>query len=341
MRKALFALILVVTVLFALSKLRAEQAPWNSIYHSIKQLSVEFRRSSSAETDSTPERRSSKKKHHASPSPKKSAEEANPSATPTPTPSSEEGDKKKASETQDSNDQTKKEAGEKTGSPPVASLRPDDLREFNSQPPKVQEFIRSALALTERNLGYTYGSSDPNSGGMDCSGFIYYVLTNAGYKDVPRQSSDQYLWVRKNSNFHAVLSRNSDTFELKQLRPGDLMFWSGTYQVNRDVPITHVMIYLGTEKKNKKAVMVGASDGRTYNGERRFGVSVFDFRLPNGTPNKGDPDLTPRFEGYASIPGLGPIANPETSPPPAAVSSAPPSPRPKLAEKEKPLSNGD
>jgi peptidoglycan DL-endopeptidase CwlO len=341
MRKALFALILVVTVLFALSKLRAEQAPWNSIYHSIKQLSVEFRRSSSAETDSTPERRSSKKKHHASPSPKKSAEEANPSATPTPTPSSEEGDKKKASETQDSNDQTKKEAGEKTGPPPVASLRPDDLREFNSQPPKVQEFIRSALALTERNLGYTYGSSDPNSGGMDCSGFIYYVLTNAGYKDVPRQSSDQYLWVRKNSNFHAVLSRNSDTFELKQLRPGDLMFWSGTYQVNRDVPITHVMIYLGTEKKNKKAVMVGASDGRTYNGERRFGVSVFDFRLPNGTPNKGDPDLTPRFEGYASIPGLEPIANPETSPPPAAVSSAPPSPRPKLAEKEKPLSNGD
>src|SRR4029077_19296931 len=283
MRKALFALILVVTVLFALSKLRAEQAPWNSIYHSIKQLSVEFRRSSSAETDSTPERRSSKKKHHASPSPKKSAEEANP-ATPTPTPSSEEGDKKKASETQDSNDQTKKEAGEKTGPPPVASLRPDDLREFNSQPPKVQEFIRSALALTERNLGYTYGSSDPNSGGMDCSGFIYYVLTNAGYKDVPRQSSDQYLWVRKNSNFHAVLSRNSDTFELKQLRPGDLMFWSGTYQVNRDVPITHVMIYLGTEKKTQKPVMVGASDGRTYNGERRFGVSVFDFRLPNGTP---------------------------------------------------------
>jgi len=341
MRKALFALILVVTVLFALSKLRAEQAPWNSIYHSIKQLSVEFRRSSSAETDSTPERRSSKKKHHASPSPKKSAEEANPSATPTPTPSSEEGDKKKASETQDSNDQTKKEAGEKTGPPPVASLRPDDLREFNSQPPKVQEFIRSALALTERNLGYTYGSSDPNSGGMDCSGFIYYVLTNAGYKDVPRQSSDQYLWVRKNSNFHAVLSRNSDTFELKQLRPGDLMFWSGTYQVNRDVPITHVMIYLGTEKKNKKAVMVGASDGRTYNGERRFGVSVFDFKLPNGTPNKSDPDLVPRFEGYASIPGLGPIANPETSPSPAPVSSAPPSPRSKLVEKDKPLSNGD
>ncbi len=345
MRKALFALILVVTVLFALRKLRAEQASWNNIYHSIKQLSVEFRRSSSAETDSTPERHSSKKKHRVSPSPKKSGEEANQSATPTPKPSSEEGDKKKASDSQDSNDQAKKEEAEKgPGSPSVASLRPDDLREFNSQPPKVQELIRSALALTERNLAYTYGSSDPNSGGMDCSGFIYYVLTSAGYKDVPRQSSDQYLWVRKNSNFHAVLSRNSDTFELKQLRPGDLMFWSGTYQVNRDVPITHVMIYLGTEKKTKKPVMVGASDGRTYNGERRFGVSVFDFRLPNGTPNKGDPDLTPRFEGYASIPGLGdsqPIGNPELAPSPAPVSSARPSPHPELVEKDKPLSNGD
>jgi peptidoglycan DL-endopeptidase CwlO len=340
MRKASLALILVVTVLFALSRMRAEQAPRSNIYRSVKQLSVEFRRGSSSETDSTPVRHSSKKKHHPSPSPKKSDEQAKPS--PTPKPFFEESDKKKAPDSQDSNDQSKKEAAEKKSeSPSVASLQPSDLREFNSQPPKVQEFIRSALALTERNLGYTYGSSDPNNGGMDCSGFIYYVLTNAGYKDVPRQSSDQYLWVRKNSNFHAVLSRNSDTFELKQLRPGDLMFWSGTYQVNRDVPITHVMIYLGTEKKTKRPVMVGASDGRTYNGERRFGVSVFDFKLPNGTPNKSDPDLVPRFEGYASIPGLGPIANPETAPPPAAASSAPPSPRPKLAEKDKPLSNGD
>jgi cell wall-associated NlpC family hydrolase len=340
MRKASLALILVVTVLSTLSRVRAEQAPWNAIYDSIKQLSVAFQRGSSAETDSSPVRHSSKKKHHSSPSPKKSDEEAK--SSPTLKPFSEESDKKTTPDSQGSNDQSKKEAAEKKSEPSsVASLQPSDLREYNNQPPKVQEFIRSALALTERNLAYTYGSSDPNSGGMDCSGFIYYVLTNAGYKDVPRQSSDQYLWVRKNSNFHAVLSRNSDTFELKQLRPGDLMFWSGTYQVNRDVPITHVMIYLGTEKKTKKPVMVGASDGRTYNGERRFGVSVFDFKLPNGTPNKSDSDLVPRFEGYAAIPGLGPIANPKTYPTPAAVSTTPSSHRPKLAEKDKPLSNGD
>jgi len=186
----------------------------------------------------------------------------------------------------------------------VASLNPVQLRDFDAQPIKVQELIRNSLALTERNLGYKYGSADPTQGGMDCSGFIYYVLSSAGFQDVPRQSSDQYLWVRKNSEFHSVLSRNPETFELKEMQPGDLMFWSGTYAVNRDVPISHVMIYLGLEKSTGKPVMVGASDGRTYDGKQRFGVSVFDFRLPNGQPNKNDPDLVARFEGYAPIPGL-------------------------------------
>jgi hypothetical protein len=129
-------------------------------------------------------------------------------------------------------------------------------------------------------------------------------LSNAGFKDVPRDSSSQYVWVRKNSDFHAVLSRSGESFELDELKPGDLMFWSGTYKVDRDIPITHVMIYLGKEKSTGKPVMVGATDGRTYDGVRRFGVSVFDFKMPSGKPNKDDPELTSKFEGYATIPGL-------------------------------------
>jgi peptidoglycan DL-endopeptidase CwlO len=332
MRKASTALVFVGLLLSATVRLEANQAPWTHPYRS--SVRVEFKKGSSAETDPTPSRNSSKKKHRSSQ--RKSGEETTPSATPAASPE----DKSKESNSQNDQSRTGQEAGEnKPIAPSVASLQPSDLREFDSQPEKVQDLIRSALVLTERNLGYNYGSADPNSGGMDCSGFIYYVLTAAGYKDVPRQSSDQYLWVRKNSDFHAVLSRNSDTFELKQLRPGDLMFWSGTYVVNRDVPISHVMIYLGTEKKTKKPVMVGASDGRTYNGERRFGVSVFDFRLPNGSPNKNDPDLVPRFEGYAAIPGIvqgQSVAETQSSPSPS-----PSPPRVKLAEKDKPLSNGD
>jgi peptidoglycan DL-endopeptidase CwlO len=187
---------------------------------------------------------------------------------------------------------------------PMATIKPESIREFSEQPADVQGLIRSSLALTEQNLSYKYGSADPAAGGMDCSGFIYYVLGNAGYKDVPRDSAGQYEWVRKNSDFHSVLSRSGDSFELNDLRPGDLLFWSGTYKVDREIPITHVMIYLGKEKSTDKPVMVGATDGRSYNGIRRFGVSVFDFKMPSGQPNKDDPGLTAKFEGYASIPGL-------------------------------------
>jgi hypothetical protein len=186
----------------------------------------------------------------------------------------------------------------------MVTIKPGALREFAAQPPQVQKLIGNALALTEQNLGYKYGSADPVAGGMDCSGFIFFVLSNAGFKDVPRDSSGQYVWVRKNSDFHAVLSRSGESFELDELRPGDLMFWSGTYKVDRDIPITHVMIYLGKEKSTGKPVMVGATDGRTYDGVRRFGVSVFDFKMPSGKPNKDDPELTSKFEGYATIPGL-------------------------------------
>ncbi len=75
-----------------------------------------------------------------------------------------------------------------------------------------------------------------------------------------------------------------------------------TYKIDRDPPITHTMIYLGREKGTKKRIMVGASDGRTYDGKQRFGVSIFDFKLPP-PPNSGDAKLSPVFVGYGPIPG--------------------------------------
>ena len=63
------------------------------------------------------------------------------------------------------------------------------------------------------------------------------------------------------------------------------------------------MIYLGRERKTGRRVMVGASDGRVYQGESRFGVSVFDFKIER--PGKSDDGkLHPSFVGYGHIPGL-------------------------------------
>jgi peptidoglycan DL-endopeptidase CwlO len=166
----------------------------------------------------------------------------------------------------------------------------------------VQQLLTSALELTTRNLTYTYGSSDPANGGMDCSGFVYYVLNQSGVTDVPRSSSEQYVWLRRAGKFEPVLSRKNDSFELENLQPGDLLFWTGTYSIERDPPITHAMIYLGREKKTGDRVMVGASDGRIYQGQSQYGVSVFDFKIPR--PEKDNSKLRPTFIGYGHIPGL-------------------------------------
>jgi cell wall-associated NlpC family hydrolase len=258
-------------------------------------------------------RKSSAKKATLSPSPtasprhKKTSPTPSPSPTPrrhkkkSPTPSPEETPSPGPTETS-SPSRSPRPGAEKKGAPNV-TLSPDEIAGYDSYPPKVRQILDAALALTKENLGYAYGSADPANGGMDCSGFIYYLLTENGFKDVPRDSSQQYVWVRKAGNFNAVLSRHEDSFEFDALKPGDLLFWSGTYNIDRDPPITHTMIYLGREKRTKKRVMIGSSDGRTYDGKQRFGVSVFDFKMPP-PPSSGDAKISPVFVGYGRIPGL-------------------------------------
>ena len=195
------------------------------------------------------------------------------------------------------------EAAPSTKSPaaPNAAIASDDILEFHAQPAGVRKLIESSLDLARQNLTYTFGSADPANGGLDCSGFIYYVLRQHGLTQVPRDSSGLYVWVRKAHGFRAVISRKADSFEMDELLPGDLLFWSGTYATENDPPVTHTMIYLGTEKSTGAKIMIGSSDGRTYRGKKRNGVSVFDFTMPR-TPSGGEQRAT--FIGYARIPGL-------------------------------------
>ncbi|MGB9155612.1 MAG: NlpC/P60 family protein [Chthoniobacterales bacterium] len=258
---------------------------------------------------------STTKKESAAPSPSASAKKKSGSPSPSATPSAKR--KKKSSPTPEPSEtpspteipspsSTPTATPEKTKrGAPNATLLPEAISGFENYPPKVQRLLTSALELTTRNLDYEYGSADPANGGMDCSGFVYFVLKQNGIDDVPRDSSEQYIWLRRTGKFEPVVSQKEDSFEFDNLKPGDLLFWTGTYSIQRDPPITHAMIYLGREKKTGMRVMVGASDGRTYQSQQRFGVSVFDFKMPRADKGEIENGKTrPRFVGYAHIPGL-------------------------------------
>src|SRR2546430_4644602 len=74
---------------------------------------------------------------------------------------------------------------------PNATLSPEAISGFENYPPKGQQLLNSALELTTRNLDYKYWSADPDNGGVDCSGFVYFVLKQNGVGGVPRGSTRQ------------------------------------------------------------------------------------------------------------------------------------------------------
>jgi peptidoglycan DL-endopeptidase CwlO len=250
----------------------------------------------------SPKRKKASPTPSPSPTPKsKKRKKGSPTPTPSESPAATETPSPSPAEAPEASPTERPAAGKKAW--PNVSLSPDQIADYDRYPPKVRQILDAGLALTKENLGYTYGSADPANGGMDCSGFIYYVLKQNGFPDVPRDSSQQYVWVRKAGDFNAVVGRKEDSFELDDLKPGELLFWRGTYNIDRDPPITHTMIYLGREKRTNKRVMVGSSDGRTYDGKQRWGVSVFDFKMPP-PPKSGDAKISPVFVGYGRIPGL-------------------------------------
>jgi cell wall-associated NlpC family hydrolase len=196
----------------------------------------------------------------------------------------------------------------------VSSIDPESLVNFQFYPPQVKHLVREALALTKLNLRYSFGGSDPKEGGMDCSGTIVRLLNKVGLRGVPRQSDEICAWVQNGSLLHRTPTAQSLAHpEFAALAPGDLLFWSGTYETGvRKIPVTHVMLYLGKQKKGGH-VAFGASDGRYFQGERRSGVSVFDLSVP-----KTEAKAT--FYGYGLIPGVGRVVVPS---PPVVVATTP------------------
>ena len=202
----------------------------------------------------------------------------------------------------------------------VVKMNAEDLRGFSEQPKQVRALIQSALALTQLDLTYAFGSSNPKEGGMDCSGTISHVLKFQGLRDVPRQSDEMCAWVRDKTRLHLVqAARDLNDAEFSELKPGDLVFWTGTYKTTRKLPVTHVMLYLGRHGKTGQHLLFGSSDGRTYEGERLCGVSVFDFKMPAAGSEA-------RIYGYGPVPGLMPTVKTEEKVEPTAAPVSPPAP---------------
>jgi cell wall-associated NlpC family hydrolase len=202
----------------------------------------------------------------------------------------------------------------------VSSIEITELADFEKQPESIKTLIQAALALTKLKLTYAFGSSDPALGGMDCSGTIYHLLLKQGVKQTPRQSDEMAKWLMEKGVLHRTDKADSLTHAaFAALKPGDLIFWSGTYEATpRKLPITHVMLYLGVHKVTKKPVIFGASDGRSYEGQKRTGVSVFNLTMPKAEGKVA-------IYGYGSVPGLTPA--PATSEPASQKPAKPQSPQ--------------
>ena len=176
-------------------------------------------------------------------------------------------------------------AGAETGEVRPGAIAKEDLKEYDSLTGQRKKIVDEALELAAKDtwIKYVFGSADPASGGLDCSGSVYYVLQEAGIQP-PRSSAQQYLWVKEAGDLTEVPAEtttlSSEVFA--KLKPGDLLFWSGTYEPKdgREVPVSHVQIFLGHERASGKPVMAGASEGRTYRDTKRAGYGVFDFKLP-------------------------------------------------------------
>jgi peptidoglycan DL-endopeptidase CwlO len=181
----------------------------------------------------------------------------------------------------------------------VATIQPTDLIEYETEPEEVKRLIEVSLGLTRKKLGYRFGSNSPKKRGMDCSGTVQCSLVELGLGEVPRSSWNFYEWVEASGKLKptpGVTTTEDPVFA--DLKPGDLLFWEGTYETGERLPaISHVMIYLGTLKEDGEGVVFGASSGRRYRGKTIHGVSVFDWDVPDGESKS-------RFVGFGPIPGL-------------------------------------
>jgi cell wall-associated NlpC family hydrolase len=177
-----------------------------------------------------------------------------------------------------------------------------DLVEFDTLPLDRRILIGKSIAVARDSpwLKYTSRGSKPADGGFDCSGAMHFVMREAGL-DPPRSAAAQLQWLKRHDRFHEVppVALTLQHPSLAALKPGDLLFWGhpGSTAEGNEWVVTHVAMFLGNEKTDRRPVMINSTDGRSYRGKKANGYGVYDFRLPLEGSRIS-------FLGYGSPPGI-------------------------------------
>lgn len=158
-------------------------------------------------------------------------------------------------------------------------------------PATIEELRRRAEFLASRGLNYRFGGDHPSEGGMDCSGTMQFLLKSIGYDDIPRTSYDQFEWLKQQGTLRRVGFFRGPAKAVRNFRPGDLIFWGGTY--NSGHRVSHVMIYMGQSRSGTHYVF--GARGKKVKGLNGNGVDIFEYR-PESTGGK--------LLGYGPLPGM-------------------------------------
>ena len=157
-----------------------------------------------------------------------------------------------------------------------------------TSPEQHQKLIETCRWLSKQDLAYGQSWQPPGHPHvitMDCSNTVRYIVWKVFGLNLPRTASDQYVFFRKHGKVREVPLQADGKIDpqklVSDLRSGDLLFWEWTYDVPRDPPISHVMIYLG-RKRDGQAMVAGSS--QRMDGERGGGVDIYTFdpNAPSG-----------------------------------------------------------
>ena len=146
-------------------------------------------------------------------------------------------------------------------------------------------FLQTARALGDQGIEYDEDWRPPGESHawtMDCSNTTRYIYKVTTGIQLPRTASDQYYYLHLQGKAwdvpQGVDGFADGNFLRRNLKPGDLLFWENTYRPERQPPITHVMVFLGTNDRGQW-IMAGSQTSRGGEHNRRNGgPDIYIFR---------------------------------------------------------------